>query len=991
MKRHLTRIWLPALLSAATVAVVVPAAAEAFAVTKWEAGTCKESSCTDAGPTSAFYTQAAGHPAVGLTDFEFKYKTEGFVKTWKTPEGHVKDVRVDLPPGLAVNPEAATEFCSEAELNSDEKECPAASKVGIDQATGTAEVALGLKETVPEEFPVYDMERKPGQPARFGVEVNSTLLKTVGLQGHVYLEGGISWHHEAETSENSGVATGDYHEYFVIPDIPEQPEIIESRLIFNGVVDGRSFLTLPSTCSSEPITTLHVDSYEDPGNYLVKENKTPVAATGCDTLAFNPSLSLTPETSQSDQPDGITADLHVPQTVTEPSNPNSPDVQSAEVTLPEGMTLNPAAAKGLEGCSPAQFEADACPAASNVGSFAVNAPGIPNGSLTGGVYIAVPVGKAPESGEEFRIYLYGDATQYNVGIHLEGRVSVNVGTGRLTTTFPNAPQVPFEDLALHFNGGPRAPLANPLACGAVAPAASITPEGGEPAKAASVTGFTVDANAHGACASPLPFSLTQSLAPVSPAAAGAYDPATFSLTRADGQQYLSSIATTLPAGLVGAIPSVPLCGEAQANAGTCPATSDIGTVTVAAGAGSEPYSFTGHAYLTGPYNGAPYGLSIVVPAVAGPYDLGEVITRATLSVGVYNGRVTVSATLPSIVSGVPLRLQSVDFAVNRPNFLFNPTSCSPLATESVLTSTAGASQSLSSPFQVGDCGALPFKPSVTATSGAKTSKLGGASLDVKVSQGAHQSNIRELQVQLPKQLVARFSTIQKSCPAATFEAGPPPGKCTESSMVGTATVTTPVLPGQLTGKDYFVSHAAESFPDLELVLHDGAVTIVLVGHTHIAKSSITTSTFESLPDVPISSVAVNLPVGPTSALSANGALCHVNLLAPTTIIAQNGAKITQNTKIAVTGCPIEVIAHKRRGKRLVLTIWAPEAGRVRVSGRGIKGVSARTKKAGELKLSVPLRAGGLAALRGHGKKLKLRVGFTPKSGHNASAASLALH
>ena len=193
-KQHLTRVWLPALLSAAALAAAVPAAAQAFAVTKWEAGTCKESGCTDAGPTSAFYTQAAGHPNVGLTDFEFKYNTEGVIKTWKTPEGHVKDVRVDLPPGLAVNPEAATEFCSEAELNSDEKECPAASKVGIDQATGTAEVALGLKETVPEEFPVYDMERKAGQPARFGVEVNSTLLKTVGLQGHVYLEGGISWH-----------------------------------------------------------------------------------------------------------------------------------------------------------------------------------------------------------------------------------------------------------------------------------------------------------------------------------------------------------------------------------------------------------------------------------------------------------------------------------------------------------------------------------------------------------------------------------------------------------------------------------------------------------------------------------------------------------------------------------------------------------------------------------------------------------------------------
>jgi hypothetical protein len=988
--------WLAGLLAFLGALMALAGSADAFEVSKWEAGTCTSSSCSDSTP-SEFYTQAAGHPKGGITDFAFPTRT--VAPNDEEPEVKVRDVRVDLPPGLAVNPEAA-EQCTEAQL--DEFKCPAGSRVGEDEARGTAsafKLLVGVNATVTEHFPVYNMARKPGQPARFGVEVNSKNLESLALlgthlQGQIYLEGGISWRGEAETSESSGVATGDYHEYFKIEKLPEQPEIIESRLIFEGVVDGHAFLTLPSTCSSnKPITTLHVDSYEDPGAFQRYTNETPVAATGCDALAFNPSISLTPETSQSDQPDGITADLHVPQSTDEPSKPNSPDVQSAEVTLPEGMTLNPAAAHELEGCSSGQFAAEACPSKSSVGSFAVNAPGIPNGSLTGGVYVAAPVAeKGPESGEEFRIYLLGDSTQYNVGIHLEGRVSANVGTGRLTATFPNAPQVPFEDLALTFRGGARAPLANPLACGAIAPAAAITPFTGQPPNAAAAHGFTVDANgAGGVCASPLPFSLTQSLAPVSPAHAGAYDPASFNLTRAGSQQYLSTVSTTLPAGLVGAIPSVPLCGEAQANAGTCPATSQIGTVTVAAGAGEEPYSFTGRAYLTGPYNGAPYGLSVVVPAVAGPYDLGEVKTRASLSVGVYSGRVTVTATLPSVFEGVPLRLQSVNVAVNRPNFLFNPTNCAALATETVLGSTLGASQSLSSPFQVSDCGALAFKPSVTASSGAKTSKLGGASLEVKVSQGAHQSNIRELQVQLPKQLVARFSTIQKSCPVASFEAGPPPGKCTESSMVGTASVTTPVLPGQLTGKAYFVSHAAESFPDLELVLHDGAVTIVLVGHTHIAKSSITTSTFESLPDVPISSVAVNLPVGPTSALSANGALCHANLLAPTTIIAQSGAKITQNTKIAVTGCPVEVISHKRRGKRLILTIWAPEAGRVSVTGHGIKGVRARAKKAGELKLSVPLRARGLAALSGHGKKLKLRVGFKPKSGHNASAASLALH
>ena len=970
--------------------------AQALTVTKWEAGTCKEVSCSDSGPHSAFYTQAAGHPDFGITDFEFAYKEVGVLVKSKQPEGKVKDVRVDLPQGLAVDPEV-TETCSETQL--DEFNCPAASKVGEDEATGTATVyeALGLGATVTEHFPVYDMVRRPGEPARFGVEINSPTLETLAglgddLRGHLYLEGGISWHAEPETSESSGVATGDYHEFFKIQNIPQQPEVVESRLIFKGVVNGRAFLTLPSTCSSKQITTLHVDSYEEPGNFQRYTNETPVTATGCGALAFNPSFSLTPETSQSDQPDGVSVGLHVPQPLSEPSKPDSPDVQNAEVTLPEGMTLNPSAANGLEACSSAQLAARACPTGADIGSFSVNAPGIPDGSLTGGVYVGEPEpGQGAESGGEFRIFLLGEAPQYGVGLQLEGRVKANTTTGRLTTVFTNAPQVPVEDLTLHFRGGKRAPLANPLACGPAQPSAAITPYGGEPPATAATHGFVVDANGSGGeCPSSLPFALTQSLAPQSPANAGAYDPATFSLSRGDGQQYLSKLATTLPAGLLGAIPSVPLCGEPAANAGTCPATSQIGAVTVTAGAGEEPYSFTGRAYLTGPYGSAPYGLSIVVPAVAGPYNLGEVVTRAGITVGLYSGRVTVTSTLPTIFGGVPLRLKSLSVAVNRKSFLFNPTSCGPLATESLLGGTLGASQSLSSPFQVDNCGALPFKPIVSVRTGGRPTKAGGASLDVKVTQPAGQANIREMQLQLPKQLPSRLTTLQKACVAASFEASLPPGGCSTVARVGSVTVTTPVLPGVLKGPAYLISHGGEAFPDLDLVLQGDGVEVVLVGHTHISRTGITTSTFESLPDVPISSVEVDLPMGPYSTLATDGRLCHAGLVAPTTIIAQSGAKVTQNTKISVSGCPIELISHKRRGKRMIVKVWVPEAGRLTVSGHGAKGVAMRVKRAGDVKLSVPLGAKGIAMLRGHGKRLKLRVGFRPKSGHNTSASALAV-
>jgi hypothetical protein len=1000
----LSRAWLLALASTAIAALSFAAGAGAIEVTKWEAGTCANVECKDSdvkeGKSSYFYTQAAGHPDFGITDFSFATHEEGLLKA-QVPNEHVKDVRVDLPPGLAVNPEATEVKCEPKQLNKDEGLCPEASKVGVDVATGTATVIakLTIKET---EFPVYNMVRKPGQPALFGVEVNSAALDVAPkLKGHIYLEGGISWHKEAETPESSGVATGDYHEYFEIKEIATEPEVVESRLVFWGVPQEhqkapteppKAFITLPSTCSEKPITYLHADSYENPGHWAALANETPVAATGCNSLAFNPSLSLSPQTTQSDQPDGVTTALHVPQTTNQPSKPNSPDVETAVVTLPEGMSLNPAAAQGLVGCSTAEFEGGACSNAAKIGTFSVNAPGIPPAALTGGVYVGSPQNNEPESGGMYRIFLIGESAQYGVGLRLEGRVSANTSTGRLTATFSGAPQVPVEDLALTFNPGPGAPLANPLSCGAITPTAAITPYGGEPAKSASTTGFAVDGDgAGGACPSPLSFSLVQSLTPQSPANAGAFDAASFNLTRATGQQYLSKLSTTLPPGLLGAIPSVPLCPEALANAGTCAATSQIGTVTVAAGAGGEPYTFTGRAYLTGPYAGAPYGLSVVVPAVAGPYNLGEVVTRAAITVGLYSGRVTVTSTLPSIVGGVPLRLQSLSVSVNRPNFLFNPTSCAPLSTESLLTSTFGVSESLSSPFQVGGCGALPFTPTVSATSSANTSKLGGASLEVKVTEAPHQADLHELQLQLPKQLVARLSTLQKACLAAEFEAGPPPGTCKSTARVGTATVTTPVLPDPLTGSAYFVSHGAASFPDLDLVLQGDGVEVVLVGHTHIAHSSVTTSTYESLPDVPISSAVVTLPTGSNSAVTANGPLCGANLLAPTTIIAQNGAKIAENTRIAVSGCPIEVISHRRRGRRLILKVWVPEAGRLSVSGRAVKPASARVKRAGVIvTLGVPLTPRGMAALRGRGQKLKLRIGFAPEAGHNFSARTLLL-
>ncbi len=384
------------------------ASAAAFGVSKWEAGTCVAANCSDGMPES-FYTQAAGHPPYGITDFRFNsQKLLGPVL--ERPEGHVKDVRVDLPTGLAVDPEAVP-TCSQPQIEA--SACPPESKVGEDQAVGAA---AGL--AVEESFPVYNMERNYGESARFGVEVKSALISLLKLESVIYLEGGLSWHQEPEAqgAETSGVATGDYHEYFKIREVPTEPELIESRLIFwgvpfdhNGGLPGtdKTFITMPSDCSGPQVTWLHVDSYEEPGRFQAYSNETPVGASGCDALDYKPEVSQRPETTVSDAPDGTEVTVRIPQATDHPESTNSPDLLDATVTLPEGMTLNPSTANGLEACPDSLFKMGTgqkveCPDKSVLGTVEVNAPGVPDGSLTGKVYLGTPRSSEPASGQEYR-------------------------------------------------------------------------------------------------------------------------------------------------------------------------------------------------------------------------------------------------------------------------------------------------------------------------------------------------------------------------------------------------------------------------------------------------------------------------------------------------------------------------------------------------------------------------------------------------------------
>jgi len=994
LSRILALVIATSLLALAAPGAFAGTADAAFGPEVFEAGTCVNKTCTYASveehPAEAF-TQAAGHPPWGGTKFIMRHSGSSI-------EGSsVKRIRVDVPAGLAADPQAPTPACSIAQFDSAPSGCPASSVAGTTEMEAVAEpdiLGVVTKVALPKlEGTVYNLEQPPGLPLDFGIAVEPAGELVTPI--HLFLEGHLSWAAESPLQAR-GVPSGDYHEYFEINNVPDEAEVkalvgvksplklLMSKLNFNGHAGG-DFLTLPSVCSSTTTSYLELESWR--GEIATTVTHTPVGVEGCAGVPFAPTTTVTPETAASDAPDGITAEVHVPQNVGS-EEINTADIDDARVTLPAGLTLNPSAAHGLETCSPAQIAIGAaapvtCPAASRIGTVTIETD-LPPGSLSGPVYLGDPSG-GPISGPPFTIYLDAESV-YGVSVRLQGQVSVNPSTGRLETTFQHNPQLPFSDLILTLNGGPRAPLADPLTCGGASTESLFTAYSGQesPKAFAASTPFAI-----AGCPGQPPFSLSQSTTTSNPAA-GANTDFTFALARADGQQYLSGLTTTLPAGVVGLIPSVALCGEPEAAQGTCSSASQIGTATVTAGSGSEPYAFTGSVYLTGPYEGSPYGLSVAVPAIAGPFDFGTVITRAAVGVDPHSGRVIVHSSLPTIVSGVPLRLRTISVAVNRPNFMLNPTNCSALSDESTLTGIVAAggpitaTQTLSSPFQVGDCAALAFKPSFAAATNARTaSKQGGVSLQVSLTQPAHEANIHSVFAQLPLQLPSRLTTLHKACPEATFAANPVACRA-GGSEVGTATVVTPVLPAppgrdaSLSGSAYLVSHGGEAFPDLDIVLEGDGVTVVLTGNTDI-KAGITSTTFASVPDVPVSSFSLNLPVGPDSALTAVGNLCTKKLFMPTTITAQSGAVFKQETRISVGGCGVRILSHRVRGHELILRLRTLVAGRTRIAGKRLKTVTRSYGAAKTFTVKIPLSRAGLRALRRHEHfKVAVHVTFVPK-------------
>jgi hypothetical protein len=860
--------------------------------------------------------QAGAHPSV-TTSFTLN------TSRVEQPSGMVKDVRADLPPGLVGNT-VGMPRCEA--VHAAFEECPRDTIVGI------ATVDLN---TIGEfQTPVYNLAPSPGEPAAFAFSI---LVAPARLDTSVLSDGNYAIRVTAPDISELAPVLSSSVTLWGVPADHEGPGPIQvyrdTTGGFGGPLTGATrvpLLTNPTQCSSLLTGSVEVDEWGQQGVFS-GESSSAGMLTGCGRLGFSGSMSMLPDTLEAGAPAGYAFGLHVSQG-NHPDALAQPTVKRVVTALPMGTVISPSAAWGLQACSEEQFYGPAsergleqpavpgaCPRESQVGTLEIRTPAL-SLPLTGDVYLAKPdCGPCtPEDAQDGRmVRLYAQVVgegESGIVVKLEGRASINQQTGQVTATFDNNPPLPFSDLKLTLGGGSRATLANPRVCGPASTSLDMTPW---------TNPFTNDFTALSA------FEINQDciapqfnpsfVAGTTNIQAGEYSPFTLSFGRSDHDQFLNGLQMQLPPGMLGSLSGVPLCKEPQAAEGTCSQQSLIGHTQVLTGPGGTPYLVSGgQVFLTESYKGAPFGLSIVVPAVAGPYTLsgttghGTVVVRAAINIDPNTAALTVTSDpLPTILDGIPLQLRAVNVTIDRPGFTLNPTSCAKMAITGRLTSKERPGVQVSNPFQVTNCAGLGFKPQFKVSTSGHTSRKNGASLDAKViyPAGAKLANIAKVKVDLPKQLPSRLTTLQKACPAATFDANP--GACPAASVVGIAKASTPILPVGLTGPVYFVSHGGEAFPNLIVVLQGYGVRVDLVGDTFISKAGITSSTFKQVPDVPISRFVLYLPEGPYSALAANGNLCKSSLLMPTMFAAQNGTVIKQSTKIAVTGCA-KAVRHARK-------------------------------------------------------------------------------
>jgi hypothetical protein len=848
---------------------------------------------------------------------------------------------IDLPPGLVGNPFAA-EYCPDAGLkgamNGNAAICPVDSQVGI-ALIGNPEDPFPVK------APVYNVKPPEGAPAMFvfnalgvlvhlkpslraadyGITMDSgTISQGIVIQGARVILWGVP-EDPAHNSERYGPLAGGA--FYFPPAEPGGPR--------------RAFLSTPTSCSRTPETwTGRLDGWKSIGEFTTASfssdlNGVPFLQTGCDRLPFEPTIEARATTNLGDSPSGLDVHLHVPQN-TDPDGLSEANVKDVSMTLPEGMTVNPSSANGLGACSPDEIgltspvgQAHAifngaeatCPDSSKLGTVEVDTPLIDH-PLNGSIYLA------QQNQNPFNsllgLYISVEDPQAGITIKLAGQPKPDPRTGRLTVDFDQNPQLPFEDLKVNLFTGPRAALRTPTACGSFTTATTITPwTSPEGADANPSDTFAITKGAGGgACVhsdAQAPNKPTFNAGTIDPTA-GAYSPFVLKIVREDGTQPIKAIDTTLPKGLLGKLAGIPYCsdaalaaaagksGRAEQASSSCPAASRVGTVDVGAGAGSTPFYATGAAYLAGPYKGAPLSLAIVTPAVAGPFDLGNVVVRTALDVDPESTQIhAVSDPIPTILQGIPLDVRSIALTLDRPSFTLNPTSCTPGTVGGAVTSAFGQSASVSSPFQVGGCSALGFEPKLNIQLKGATRRIGHPALKAVLNAAPGEANIGRAQVNLPHGEFLDQGNLNKTCTKPVLLAG----QCPASTVYGRATAWSPLLEKPLEGNVYLVGGYGFKLPALVADLN-GQIRVLLVGKIDSGPNKGIRSTFEMVPDAPVSRFVLEMKGGKKYGLLENSE----NLCTATKAHRRAAVRFTgQNGKVEVSKPVVRNQCGKKRAKK----------------------------------------------------------------------------
>ncbi|MDW5593833.1 hypothetical protein VSS74_05780 [Conexibacter stalactiti] len=845
-------------------------------------------------------TRAGAQRWIAVTDFAFNTELNdlGRVST-----DAVENIDVALPAGFA-GKAAAIPICSSDEYAEGPggalTGCPANTQVGL--ATVTINVGGTV---VSNEAPVFNLAPPRGSAAMFGwitMQTPVRVLIKVRTDGDYGLTAQLRSVSSSVSVLSSRLALwGD----------PGDPRHFERRPA-GPLLPSVRYLSNPFDCSAGPLTTsVTASSWQEPSRSDRLEDQAP-ALTGCDLLDFRPSIAVTPETTKADSSTGLSVDLDIAQGP-DTGAPMTPPLKDAVVTLPQGVSINPSVASGLEACTDERFglksaAAEDCPAASRIGALTIESPLIAE-PLVGDVYTGTQLSGDPLSGRMFRILMQAEGG--GVTVKLEGAVRADPLTGQLTTSFLDNPQLPFEHLRLTFKGGERGLLATPAQCGLATTKAALSAWSGQETKRYDTFEVSVD-GAGAPCPAGLPFAPAFSAGTTNPLA-GALSPFTLSLAREDGTQALSTLNVELPPGLLGYISRVPRCGAAAAAAGSCGEESRVGSVRVESGVGANPFALPGRVYITDGYKGGPYGLAIVVPAKAGPFDLGTVVVRAAIHVDKAMAALTVvSDPFPQVVKGVPLRMRSVALAIDRNGFMFNPTSCAPSQVRGIVGGAGGANATVAKRFQVRGCKALPFAPKLTLKVGGKgkTAAKRRTPLTAVVSQTPGQAAMKRVRVLLPLSIAASLEPLQNGCPLAVFEAG----GCAESTKIGSASATTPVLPGALSGGAWFVRYPGERLPRIVVQLR-GEVAIDLVAKVRVTRQLRLETTFDTVPDVPISQFKLALRGDRNAPLTIVKDLCARRQYAGIGFTAHNGRGVNRNLRLAVAGCKQQPRAAKRAAKK----------------------------------------------------------------------------